>query len=247
MISAVIIAKNEEKNLSRCLKSLSWSDEIIVIDDYSVDRTREIARKYRARVFFRHLDGDYARQRNYGLKKAAGEWVLFVDADEVVSKELAAEIKEKITCPARRENGFYLKRKDWFGGRWLNHGENGRVELLRLGKKGHGKWQRKVHEIWQISGRRGKLKNPILHFPHQTIGEFISKLNDYSSLHAQVLYEQGRKVGLLEICLFPLGKFFQNYFLRRGFLDGTAGLIMAICMSFHSFLARAKLYLLWKK
>lgn len=244
MISAVILTKNEQENIEDCLKSLQWCDEIIVVDDYSEDNTRMIAKTLGAKVFLHHLDNDFSQQRNFALKQAQGEWVLFIDADERISSALASEIKYKVL--SSKYKGFYLKRHDFFGGKWLKHGETAKVKLLRLGKRRAGEWKRKVHETWEIKGKLGELKNPILHYPHQTISEFLESINFFSTLHAEVLFKEGVKTNTFQIIVYPLGKFFQNYFLRLGFLDGTPGLIVALMMSFHSFLARAKLYLKWK-
>ena len=135
-----------------------------------------------------------------------------------------------------------MKRKDFFLGRWLKYGETANVKLLRLVKKGSGEWKRRVHEVFETKGETTELKNPILHYPHPTISEFLESINFHSSLHSQVLFEEGKKTNLFEIIFYPLGKFCLNYFWRLGFLDGIQGLIMALMMSLHSFLARAKLY-----
>lgn len=247
MISAVILTKNEQENIEDCLKSLQWCDEIIVVDDYSEDNTRMIAKTLGAKVFLHHLDNDFSQQRNFALRQVQGEWVLFIDADERISLALRAEITNcQSTSRRTNYNGFYLKRQDFFGGKWLKHGETAKVKLLRLGKRRAGEWQRQVHEVWKIKGRMAELKNPILHYPHQTISEFLESINFFSTLHAEVLFKEGVKTNTFQIIVYPPGKFFQNYFLRLGFLDGTSGLIVALMMSFHSFLARAKLCLKWK-
>lgn len=245
MISAVILAKNEEKNLQECLESVKWCDEVILIDDNSIDRTLEIAKKLGAKIFTHSLNNDFAAQRNFGLEKVMGEWVLFVDADERISPELKKEIMEAIK--KTNVNGFYLKRQDFFGGRWLKHGETANVRLLRLGRRGKGKFERKVHEAWEIKGEIWELKNPLLHYPHQALSDFIDHVNFHSTLHAEALEKEGAKPSLWRICFNPKAKFIQNYIFRLGFLDGTPGIIVALMMSFHSFLARAKLYFLWKK
>ncbi len=245
MISAVILTKDEEKNLQECLESVKWCDEVILIDDNSTDRTLEIAKKFGAKVFTHSLNNDFAAQRNFGLEKVMGEWVLFVDADERISPDLKKEIME--TIKKINVNGFYLKRHDFFGGRWLKHGETANVRLLRLGRRGKGKFERKVHETWEIKGEIGELKNPLLHYPHQTLSDFIDHVNFHSTLHAEALEKEDVKPSLWRIIFYPKAKFIQNYIFRLGFLDGTPGIIVALMMSFHSFLARAKLYFLWKK
>ncbi len=244
MISVVVLTKNEEKNLPQSFESIKWCDEIVVIDDNSTDKTVEIAKKFKAKVFIHSKNNDFAQQRNFGLQKAKGDWILFVDADERASSQLAKEIKEKIKLS--KANGFYLKRQEFFNGKPLKHGETIH-HLLRLGRKGKGKWRREVHETWEIKGEIGKLKNPLLHYSHPTLSEFIDHLNNFSTLHAQVLLKEGVKPSLFRLWANPLAKFIQNYILRLGFLDGAPGIIVALMMSFHSFLARAKLYLLYRQ
>ncbi len=245
MISAVVLAKNEEKEIKNCLKKLEWCDEAVVIDDYSKDRTVEIAKEMGAQVFSRRLEGDFAAQRNFGLRKAGGNWILFVDPDERVTPRLAEEIKTTIRKTSFA--GFYLKRQDFLWGKRLMYGETPRVRLLRLGRKEAGKWQRRVHETWEIKGKVEELKEPLLHYPHSSLSEFLKEINFYSDLNALQFLREGKRAGLISIIGYPLGKFFQNYIFRLGFLDKTPGIILALMMSFHSFLTRAKLYLLWKK
>ncbi len=246
MISAIVLTRNEEKNIGKCLKSIRHlADEILVIDDGSNDRTVKMARDLGAKVYQRKLDHDFSQQRNFGLKKARGNWILFIDADENVTSKLRDEIKDKIS-KSKDVEGLYLKRKDRFLGKWLRFGEIRTVNLVRLGRKEAGWWQRPVHEVWEIKGKIGKLKNPIIHNRQITVSNFLKRINQYSSIRAGELYQQKVKTNAFLILAYPIGKFLQNYFLRLGFLDGIAGLMMAVMMSFHSFSVRAKLYLLYK-
>jgi len=240
MISAAVLTKDEEKNIEECLKTLKWCDEIIIIDDYSDDKTVEIAKKLGARVFKHHLNNNFAQQRNFGLQQAQGEWVFFVDADERITPELAKEIQQEVKKDERY--AFVFKRQDFFMGKPLKHGESAQVRLLRMAKK-NGEWQRAIHEVWKTKWRTKTLKNPILHYSHPTISQFLLQTNFHSTLHAKALRKEGVKFSLFRLIFNPLGKFLQNYIWRLGFLDGMPGLIMALMMSFHSFLARAKLFL----
>jgi len=247
MISVVILAKNEEKNIKDCLASVLWCDEIVVIDDHSTDKTVELAKQAGAVVYFHDLAGDFSQQRNFGLEKARGDWVLFLDADERVSEVLKNEIQQTIASRRNRYNGYRIKRTDYMWGKELKHGETGGISLLRLGRKGSGTWKGSVHETWDISGHVGELKEVLIHYPHQSIREFLAEINFYTDLRAQELYRQKVKSTWVIILLYTKGKFFQNYFLRLGVLDGVPGIISAIMMSFHAFLVRGKLWLLWQK
>lgn len=242
MISAVVLSKNEERNIKDCLQSIKdLASEIIIIDDYSTDKTLKIAKDFGAKVFLRHLNDDFSGQRNFGLEKAKNKWVMFLDADERVTDELAQEITTTIS-KNEDVNGYFFKRNDFFGERILKYGEIANVRLLRLAKKDSGSWQRKVHETWDVKGQTKEFKNPLLHYPHSTITAFLKEINFYSSLHAESLKKEGMKPSLLRLIFNPLAKFISNYFLKKGFLDGTPGLITALMMSFHSFLARGKLF-----
>lgn len=244
MISAVILTKNEEKNIVDCIESLSFCHEILVIDDHSTDRTVDVAKKAGGLVFEHALENDFAQQRNFGLEKAKGDWVLFVDADERVSKDLKNEIIYK-TEKDNGVNGFYIKRRDFFHGKELLHGETAHVQLLRLGKKEQGVWKGTVHETWEIKGNAGVLDSQLFHYPHPTINEFLKEINFYTDLRALELFKKDVKVSWYDMIIYPKAKFVQNYILRAGFRDGVAGLIMALMMSFHSFLVRGKLWQLW--
>ncbi len=132
-------------------------------------------------------------------------------------------------------------------GRMLKHGEVGNIILLRLAKKGTGKWEGPVHEQWKISGKTELLKNPLDHYPHPTISEFLSEINYYTDLRAEELYKKKVKSTWLSVITYPKTKFILNFFFKRGFQDGLPGLVFAIMMSLHSFLVRSKLWLLWHR
>ncbi len=247
MISAVILTKNEDKNILDCLKSLSWCDEIVVIDDESQDKTVEIAKKEGAKVFIRPLQDDFAAQRNFGLEKAKGDWVFFVDADERVTQALWYEIMAKTNAPFSPYAGYYLRREDVMWGKRLRHGETGNIKILRLAKKNAGSWEGKVHERWNVKEKTEILQNPLIHYPHQTIKEFLQEINFYTDLRAKELRKQKVHVSWVAILFYPKAKFAINYIFKGGFLDGLPGFIFAVMMSLHSFLVRGKLWLLWQK
>jgi len=242
MLSAVVITRNEKKNLDACLKSLRFCDEIVIIDDYSSDDTLKIAKKHRAKIYQRKLNSDFAGQRNFGQLKANGQWILFIDADERVSESLEKEIKQAV-----RENidGYYIKRRDFFWGKQLKYGETKKIRnkgLLRLVKKSSGIWMGNVHEVFHTACNTGTLSSYLDHYPHQKLSDFIESVNYYSSLRARELYLSGKKTTVIEIVFVPFFKFIFNFFFNLGFLDGAQGFVYAFMMSFHSFLVRSKLY-----
>lgn len=244
-LSIAILTKNEEANILDCLENVSGADEILIIDDFSEDRTLEVIEslhRKNIKVFKHPLENNFSKQRNFALGKAKNNWVLFVDADERASPELLEEIKDKIKNG--RFDAYRIKRSDVMWGKTIRFGEAGNMRLIRLGKKDSGIWRMNVHEVWDVKGTVGDLDNELTHYPHQSIREFLSEINFYSSLRSKQLFDEGKRVRWYEIILFPKIKFFVNYFIRLGFMDGIQGLILALFMSFHSFLVRGKLWLL---
>lgn len=242
MITAIILTKNEEKNIVDCLESVSFCDEVIVIDDESTDRTLEVAKNNGAKVFTNKLKDDFSQQRNFALSQVSHEWVLFIDADERVSQPLVQEIKKAI----RNESidGYRIPRMDKLFGKVIRHGELLNKKFVRLARKNSGKWEGSVHEEWKVGGKVVTLENPILHLPHQTISEFLQEINYYTTLRARDLHRKGVTTSWYGIIFYTKAKFIQTYFLKRGFLDGLPGFVLSMIMSMHSFLVRGKLYLL---
>lgn len=239
-ISVVVLAHNDELHIVDCLECLGFADELIVIDDNSNDRTVELAKQFTPHVISRSLNGNFSNQRNFALNIVHNSWVLFIDSDEYVNEKLKKEIIEVITNA--EYSGYYLKRVDFMWGRKILHGEVGEVRLLRLARKEVGKWHGKVHEMWRVRGKTRQLNNFLLHAPHPTVTEFVDEINLYSSLRASELNDNGYSTSFIEIVLYPVAKFVKNYLLKKGYKDGMPGFLYAMMMSFHSFLARAKLY-----
>lgn len=238
-ISTIILTKNNQDTLKRLITSLSWCNEIIVIDDQSTDKTPTLARKFGARVFIRPLRSNFAAQRNFALKQAHTDWVLFVDSDEIISPALTREIRAAINRP--KFSAYRLQRVDKFLGKILRFGETGHIKLVRLARRTAGRWVRPVHETWQVKGPIGQLHLPLLHQPHPTLTEFLTEINRYTTIEANYRHHLGQRFGLWQALTYPPGKFCLNYFVKLGILDGFPGLIMAIMMSWHSLLVRLKL------
>lgn len=250
MISVIVLTKNEERNIVDCLESVKFCDEIIVVDDNSTDRTLELVELFskqhsKVKVFKRKLNGNFSKQRQFGVEKTSSDWVLFVDADERITSDLATEIKENLSLP--NFGGFLIPRVDFMWGKQLKHGETGNIKLLRLFDKRKGELKGRVHEVWETKSKVGSLNSPILHYPHPTISEFLEEINFYTTLRAEELFEKRVKVNFFSIVFYTKGKFLLNYFFKLGFLDGLEGFIHAMIMSFHSFMVRGKLWLLWQK
>ncbi|MCX7996767.1 MAG: glycosyltransferase family 2 protein [Patescibacteria group bacterium] len=245
-ISSVVLTRNSAKTLPQCLKSLSWCDECVIIDDESTDDTLKHAAKAGARVISRPLNGDFAAQRNAALEYVKNDWVLYVDSDEVVSPETRDAIRNaEETFPPDCTHAR-IRRRDHFLGAVVCRGEVADAAftgIVRLVKRGTGNWVGTVHETWHAAyGAQATLSGFLEHFPHQTLTEFILEVNHYSTLRAGELFREGKQFRLGECILYPAGKFCYTYLIRGGFRDGVAGFIYSFLMSFHSFLVRAKLY-----
>lgn len=238
-LSVIVITKNEEENIRDCLESVKWADEIILVDSFSRDKTVEIAKKYTGKIFQKEWVG-YGRQKNLALEKATGDWVLNIDADERVTKELAQEIKE--TIQTQEYDGYYIPNKVYFLGKWIRHSGWYPDYHLRLFKKGKGKFnERMVHEAVKVEGKKDYLKGPIEHFTAKSIGEYLNRMDKYARL---TIEEKGGKAGWYQFFLHPPFTFFKMYIIKRGFLDGIHGLILALCHSFYTFSKYARL---WEK
>ncbi len=174
---------------------------------------------------------DFAKERNLLLAKSKATWVFFVDSDETITEKLKREIVEWLNGSiANNYNGFYVYRRNYFLGQYV-----GTDKILRLGRRGKGQWQRRVHETWQIKGRVGVLKNPLIHLTAKNLYEFIGKIDNYSTLHAKENIESGKKSNIAKIIFYPMFKFIQSMAMGRGF-------VMSMLQSFHSFLAWSKVW-----
>lgn len=251
-LSLLLLTKNESKNIE---KNFNWLPtcksikEIIVVDDNSSDNTRELCQKLGSKnrvvkIFKRELNNDFASQRNFGISKTNYNWILWLDADEKPSKKLIQFLNH---FDIDQYKNYSFKRQDIFLKNKLKHGETAYLNFVRLFNKKYGQFEGQVHESWKTKKIIKKTKYIIYHYSHSTIKSFIQKINIYSDIRSKELFQKQVTTNMFEIIFFPIGKFIQNYFLRLGFLDGTPGIILALCMSFHVFLNKAKLWHLYKQ
>lgn len=243
-ISAVVSAYNEEKNIERCLKSLAFADEIIVVDNSSEDKTLSLAKKYTSKVFIQKNNPQRIDiQKNFGIDKATNEWILIIDADEEISKELAKEI---ISIPSdTAESGFWIPRKNYIFGKWIEFGGWYPDYQLRLFKKAKGKYTKKhVHENISLEGSTSKLKEHIIHYNYDSILQFVLKVTQYAQNEASDLLEHGYNFSYFDAIKFPLSEFLSRFFARKGYKEGLHGLVISIFMAFYHFLIFA---FIWEK
>jgi glycosyltransferase involved in cell wall biosynthesis len=238
-ISVTIITRNEEEGIQECLESVAWAQEIVIVDAESTDRTVKIAQKFTARIFVRPWAG-FAAQKNFALAQVTQPWVLSLDADERVTPQLRGQIEDILAFDGPLD-GYYVPRKNFFRGRWIRHGTWFPDYQLRLFRHSSATYRSvSVHESVQVNGRLGYLEAPLLHFSYRGIEDFVHRSNLYSTLAAQDLVRRGRRVSWLPLFLAPLGRFCSMYFLYRGFLDGSDGLLLAVLYSYYVFLRSAK-------
>ena len=245
-LSLVMIAKNEEKNIAKSLKSVKdFANEIIVVDSGSTDKTVEIAQSCGAKVFKRTFDS-FSKQKNYALSLACNEWVLHLDADEVLSEELKKEIKQ--TLENTQYDGFVLTRTNFFLGRKMNHSGMAKEPRLRLAKKSLSKYCGGIiHEELKVEGKIGKLKNVFYHYTCTDLDKYFEKFDSYTTLGAIKMYENGKKFHITDIVFRPPFEFIKRYILKAGFCDGIEGFVWAVLGSYYSFTKYIKFYLLKKK
>ena len=239
-ISVTIITLNEESNLPRTLASLAWADEIIVVDSGSTDRTVEIAKQLGAKTLHNSWRG-YGQQKNFAQRQATHDWILNVDADEVVSPELAQEIQRTIeNSPVT--HGYEMPRKTFYLGRWIKHGGWYPNYLVRLCDKRYAAWtEPSVHEELEVEGGVGRLEEPLLHYAFSSIQDQILTNLRFSALGSQDLKRIGQRPSLKKLILKPIGKFLETYLLKGGFRDGLAGFIISVNAAHSMFLKYAYL------
>ena len=250
-LSVVVLTKNEEDIIARCLESVRWADEIIVIDDNSVDKTVEIARRYTDKVIAHPLNGNFSEQRNLGIEVSSGDWILQMDADERVTDGL----REKITAMLKDDTdlaGFRFKRSNSFCGKFLTAGGEDAYWPLRLFKKGKARFAgEKISEQLIVDGNTGKLDAVMEHYNFPDVSHYVLTQDFYTGLEVRALYE---KIGLIpekrlrgELIFGPAKLFFKIYIKRRGFKDGMHGLVFAVLSAWRRFLIYAKYWELNKE
>ena len=261
-LSVVISAFNEEKKIRNCLESVKWADEIVFINNSSTDRTAEIARRYTAKIYTQKNDyNNIDLQKNLGIEKAIGEWVLLLDADEIVTEELALEIKNVICHPDNSPrhpegsegyhinklkidssaepqndiNGYEIPRKNIIFGKWIQHSGWYPDYQLRLFRRGLGKYEKKhYHEPINVGGKISKLNNPLIHNNFETISQFLYKhLIIYAPNEAEDLLRKGYKFDWRGAIRLPMSEFLSRFFAREGYKDGLHGLILSMLMGFY--------------
>ena len=238
-ISATLITLNEEKNLARALDSLRCCDEIVVVDSGSRDRTVEIAEGYGARVVHREFQG-YTDQKNFAAQSSQHDWVLSLDADEALSPALEEELRLLKTGTARFD-AYSFPRRAHYLGRWIRHSGWYPDRKVRLYDRRKGCWMGDyVHESVKVLGKVGRLRGDLLHYTCDTFSSHIQTVDRYTTLAAKEIVASGEQSGWGGLLLAPPWAFFRTYGLKRGFLDGWQGLVIAVMAAFYVFARNLK-------
>ena len=233
-ITATLITLNEEENLPRALSSLGCCDDIVVVDSGSNDRTVEIARQYGARVIERRFSG-YADQKNFAAEVAQHDWILSLDADEALSDELEAEVRE-LKRSGPRANAYQAPRLAQYMGKWIRYSGWYPDPKVRLYNRKKARWVGEyVHEAVEVTGCVGTLQGDLLHFTCRSFSEHLATIDRYTTLAANEMTAQGRRVRVGNLVVSPLWTFFRTYIIKRGFLDGMEGWIIAQMAAFYVF------------
>lgn len=240
-ITAIIPTLNEEVHIADAIKSVSFADEIIVIDSYSTDKTIEIAEKLHVKIIKRKFD-DFSSQKNFAIDQAKHSWIYILDADERVTPEVEVEILNAVKNP-KDFVGFYVKRTFYFCGRKLNYGGCQRGKVVRLFLKEYCRYNGSpVHETIIAKGKLGFFKNKIEHYSYKSYDHYISKMNHYGALRGKQFFNEGRKVNFYHILIKPFARFIIHYFIRLGFLDGFPGYVFAKTQAYGVYTKYLKLW-----
>jgi glycosyltransferase involved in cell wall biosynthesis len=230
-LSACIITYNEADRVEACVRSVSFCDEVIVVDSHSTDATRELAASLGARVIERDWPG-YRSQKEFAVDSASNDWVLCLDADERVTDALRQEVERLRAGGFEGYAGWSVPRITEYFGRFLRHGNAYPDRLIRLFDRRRGGWiGREIHENTQVDGPVGRLHGHLEHYPYRSLAEHHNKMQHYAELMGQALYASGKRCGFGKVLCNPQWRFFRGYVLRLGFLDGWRGLMFALVES----------------
>jgi glycosyltransferase involved in cell wall biosynthesis len=241
LLSVIVPTFNEEEILPRCLESVAFADEILVVDSFSTDGTLEIARAAGARVVQREY-GYSAQQKNWAIPQARHEWVLLVDADERVTADLRDEIHRTLDG-GPVSDGYWIRRANHFLGKRIRFCGWGTDRVIRLFRRDVSRYQdRQVHAEIDLPGPLPVLTHPLEHHTFRSFGQYWRKLDLYSEWGARQMYLEGRRSGAMQLLFRPLGRFIRMYVLRLGFLEGAHGVVLSLLGAFTVYLKYARLW-----
>jgi len=240
-ISVYMITRNNERTLERALASITWADEIVVVDSFSTDKTLEICRRFTDRVIQRPWPG-FREQYQHAADLTTHPWVMFIDADEEISQELADEIQRVVKEGEKCFDGFIIYRRTYYLGRWIRHGAWYPDYEIRLYRREKGRWEGGLHAKIVVDGNVGSLKHEILHHTYRDISDQIRTLDLYSRIEAEDMLKAGERFHLFKLLFRPPFRLLKEYLLKQGFRDGIPGVVIIVATMFYVFIKHAKLW-----
>ncbi len=240
-LTVTLITRNESANIAAALESVSWADEVVVVDAESTDETVAIARRFTSRVIVREWPG-FVAQKNFAASQACHDWILSIDADERVSPALADEVR-RVLQAAPREAGFRIPRVSFYLGTWLRSTDWYPDFQLRLYDRRRARWNGQlVHESVAADGSVGQLREELVHYPYRDIAHHVQTIDRYTTLAAQQAFDRGKRASVADLVVRPPLAFVRNYLFRLGIKDGQTGLVVSLLNSYYVFLKFAKLW-----
>lgn len=241
-LSAVVIAYNDAPNMRRCLDSLHWVDEIVVVDSHSTDGTTEICLEYTDKVFHYPFQG-FGALRNQAMTYATHDWIFSLDTDEWATPAIEQEITTLLLHPPSAQ-AYFVPRRNYFLGRWIKHcGWYPDYRQPQLFHKSHMRYREDlVHEGFDVTGKMGFLQSHVEQIPFRNLDQYFSKMDRYSTLRAQDMHQQGRRFRSHQLLSHPLFTFLKMYIFRGGVIEQTPGLILSLLYAYYTFVKYAKLW-----
>lgn len=240
-VSVYVLTSNNRRTIEKCLKSLHWAEELVIVDSNSTDGTYEISEQYTDKVYRREWTG-HCDQYQYAADLTTKDWIMFVDADEEIPPELAEEIRTKLEGGGRGLDGFIVHRFTYYLGRWIRYGGWYPDYEIRLYRRDKGRWEGGLHAKVVVDGKVGALKNHYLHYTYRDISDQIQTIDKYSRIAAEDLFRSEEKFRLFKLLFHPPFRFIKEYLFKAGFRDGLPGLIIIVSTMFYVFIKYAKLW-----
>ena len=240
-VSVYVLTTNNRRTVEQCLKSLSWAEELVIVDSFSQDGTYEICKPYTHKLFQRKWTG-HRDQYQYAADLTTRDWIMFVDADEEIPPELAEEMRTELKGRAKEFDGYFVYRRTYYLGRWIRYGgwyPDGEIRLYRRDK---GRWEGGLHAKLVVDGKVGVLKNQYFHYTYGNISDQIQTIDRYSKTAAKDMVNNSKPFRLVNLLFSPPFRFSKDYILKLGFLDGIPGLIIAVSTAYYAFIKHAKLW-----
>ncbi len=240
-LSVYMITYNNERTVRKALESVTWADEVVVVDSFSDDKTVEICREFTDKVFQRKWPG-FRDQYQHAAEQTSHPWVLFLDADEEISGELAHEIRRVVDADGDGADGFMAHRQNQYLGRWIRYGGWYPDCEIRLYRRDRGRWEGGLFAKVAVRGKVGSLTHPYLHYPYRDISEQIQRADRYSKTAAEEMFQEGHRCRMVDLLFRPFFRFVKEYLFKSGFRDGVPGLVIITTTMFYVFMKYAKLW-----